>query len=141
MAVMKESTHLTDLEWDIMRVIWAEHPITSAVIIERLNAQESGWHPKTTRTLLGRLVEKQTLGYELRGRAYVYVPRVTEGECTEAASASFLERVFAGSLKPMLAHFVQQRRISKADLKELSELLEGRTEARGEAKGKKKPCK
>jgi len=140
MAIMKESTHLTDLEWDIMRVIWTEHPISSAAIIERLNVAESSWHPKTTRTLLGRLVQKQTLGYELRGRSFVYVPLVTEAECTEAASASFLERVFAGSLKPMLAHFVQQRRISKADLMELSDLLEGRTEEK-EAKRRKKPCK
>jgi BlaI family penicillinase repressor len=140
MTFMKDSTHLTDLEWEIMRIVWAGYPVSSTAIIDRLNTTESRWHPKTTRTLLSRLVRKQTLGYEQRGRTYVYVPRVTEDECTEAASKSFLTRVFGGSLQPMLAHFVRQRRISKADLKELSDLLEGRARE-NEAQGRKKPCK
>jgi BlaI family penicillinase repressor len=137
---MKDSTHLTDLEWEIMRIVWAGHPVSSTVIIERLNATESRWHPKTTRTLLSRLVRKETLGYEQRGRTYVYVPLVTEDECTQAASESFLARVFGGSLQPMLAHFVRQRRISKADLKELGDLLEVRA-LENKAQGRKKPCK
>lgn len=137
---MKDSTHLTDLEWEIMRIVWAGHPVSSTAIIERLNATESRWHPKTTRTLLSRLVRKQTLGYEQRGRTYVYVPLVTEDACTETASESFLDRVFRGSLQPMLAHFVRQKRISKADLKELGDLLEGHA-LENEVQGRKKPCK
>jgi BlaI family penicillinase repressor len=41
-----------------------------------------------------------------------------------AASDSFLDRVFGGSLRPMLAHFVEHRKLSPTELRELRKLLE-----------------
>ena len=121
---MKNTPKISDTEWEIMRVVWARHPVTAADIIAQLTAADPSWHPKTARTLLARLVEKQALDYEERGRVYVYQPRVTEAECVAAASGSFVERVFGGSLKPMLAHFIEQRRLSREELDELRRLLD-----------------
>ncbi len=121
---MKKIPMITNTEWEVMRVIWSQHPATAAEIIERLTAADATWHPKTVRTLLARLVKKKALGYEPHGRTYVYEPLITEHECTMAAGESFLARVFGGSMKPMLAYFVEQRRISKEDLAELAKLLE-----------------
>jgi len=50
----------------------------------------------------------------------------------DAASESFLERVFGGSLKPMLAHFVERKKLSAAEVKELKDLLEKREPGRTE---------
>jgi BlaI family transcriptional regulator, penicillinase repressor len=121
---MKRTPKISDTEWEIMRIVWAQHPITAADIIARLTADDSSWHPKTARTLLARLVEKKALDYEERGRSYVYEPRVTEAECVAAASGSFVERVFGGSLKPMLAHFIEQRQLTREELDELQALLD-----------------
>ena len=121
---MKRTPKISDTEWEIMRIVWAQHPITAADIIAQLTAADPSWHPKTARTLLARLVEKKTLDYEERGRAYVYEPRVTEAECVAAASGSFIERVFGGSLTPMLAHFIAQKRLTRAELDELRALLD-----------------
>jgi BlaI family transcriptional regulator, penicillinase repressor len=121
---MKSVPRISETEWEVMRVVWAKHPIPANEIVQRLAEQDATWHPKTVRTLLARLVRKGALVYEAQGRTYVYEPRVREAECLAAASESFLERVFGGSLKPMLAHFVEQRRLTKQDLKELSDLLE-----------------
>ena len=93
-------------------------------IIAELVRQDASWHPKTARTLLSRLVQKGALDYEAQGRLYVYEPRVREVECVAAASKSFLERVFGGSLTPMLAHFVQHRKLTPQELRELRELLD-----------------
>lgn len=121
---MKTAPKISDTEWEIMRVVWMRHPITAAEIIAALTASDASWHPKTARTLLARLVEKNALDYEEDGRRYVYRPRITEQECVAAASGSFLQRVFGGSLKPMLAHFIEQRRLSREELAELRALLE-----------------
>ena len=121
---MKRTPKISDTEWEIMRIIWAQHPITAADIIARLTDSDPSWHPKTARTLLARLVEKKALDYEERGRAYVYEPRVTESECVAAASGSFVERVFGGSLTPMLAHFIEQKRLTREELDELRALLD-----------------
>jgi BlaI family penicillinase repressor len=137
---MKHIPRISDTEWELMRVVWAKHPISAAEIIERLVATDATWHPKTARTLLARLVQKQALDYETQGRTYVYEPRVTERECVAAASESFVERVFGGSLQPMLAHFVEQRRITQRELSELQRILESTAEAPVEKTGRKS-CK
>jgi BlaI family penicillinase repressor len=122
---MPRIPRISETEWEIMRIVWAQHPITAADIIAQLSASDASWHPKTARTLLARLVEKKALDYEERGRVYVYEPRVTEAECVTAASGSFVERVFGGSLKPMLVHFIEQRKLTRKDLDELQALFDG----------------
>ena len=121
---MKFVPRISDTEWEIMRIVWLKHPLTANEIIEQLTAVDSGWHPKTARTLLARLVRKQALGYEARGRTYVYSPLVSAEDCVGTASESFLDRVFGGSLKPMLAHFVERQKLTRKDLEELGRLLE-----------------
>ena len=121
---MKGAAKISETEWEIMRVIWARHPITAADLVEELTRNDASWHPKTARTLLARLVKKGALEYEPLGRVYVYKPKVSERECQASASRSFLDRVFGGSLKPMLAHFAEEKKLTREDLRELSELLE-----------------
>jgi BlaI family penicillinase repressor len=123
---MKRTPRISDTEWEVMRVIWAKHPITAAEVIERLSASDPSWHPKTARTLLARLVQKQALDYEAQGRTYVYEPLVRERECIAAASESFVARVLGGSLKPLLAHFVERPELTQEDLEDLRRLLDER---------------
>jgi BlaI family penicillinase repressor len=120
---MKSVPRISESEWKVMKAVWASHPCSADEIFARLQSNDPGWHPKTARTLLNRLVKKKALGFEKEGRAYLYCPLVAEEDCVDAASESFLERVFGGSLKPMLAHFVQQKKLSRREIKELRELL------------------
>ena len=134
---MKSVPRISDTEWEIMRILWAQHPLTAGEVIEQLAATDPDWHPKTARTLLARLVQKKALGYKARGRTYVYSPLVGEAECVATASDSFLERVFGGSLEPMLAHFVNRQRLAKNELTELRHLLEETSDGKNKT-GRKK---
>lgn len=125
---MNAAPRISETEWEVMRVIWDRHPVTAAEVIARLTQQDPTWHPKTIRTFLARLVQKGALGYEPAGRRYVYSPRVTESACAAEATESFLGRVFGGSLRPMLAHFVQQRKLSRREIEDLKRILEGKEE-------------
>lgn len=120
---MKTVPKISETEWEIMQVLWADSPLAAQDIIQKLAARDD-WHPKTAKTLLNRLVKKKALGFEKEGRAYLYRPLVTEAECVAAVSDSFLDRVFGGSLTPLLAHFVEHKRISAAEIRELRRLLE-----------------
>ena len=51
---------------------------------------------------------------------------MTENECVKAVSESFLDRVFGGSLKPMLAHFVEHKNLTADEIRDLKRLLEGK---------------
>jgi BlaI family transcriptional regulator, penicillinase repressor len=121
---MKRIPRVSDTEWEIMKVLWAKAPRSAGEVVQTLTDRDPSWHPKTIKTFLTRLVAKQALGFEKEGRAYLYRPLVTEKECVDAASESFLDRVFGGSLKPMLAHFVEHKKLSAAEIRELKRLLE-----------------
>ena len=121
---MKTAPRISDTEWELMRVVWARSPATAANIIATLTARDPSWHPKTARTLLARLVQKKALGFQPQGRAYAYIPLVSEADCVAAASESFVERVFGGSFRPMLAHLVERQHLTPQDLDELRILLD-----------------
>jgi BlaI family penicillinase repressor len=120
---MKKVPRISDTEWEVMKVVWAQAPCSAGQIIETLTRRDSTWHPKTVKAFLSRLVRKGALGFRKEGRAYLYRPVVKEEDCVDAASASFLERVFGGSLKPMLAHFVERKKLSEEEIRELRRVL------------------
>ena len=130
---------ISETEWEVMRVVWGNDPITSNEVLTRLRKADPTWHPKTLRTLLARLVQKGALGYTAERREYRYRPLVSEREAIATASESFAERLFGGSLRPMLAHFVEQRRITREDLEELSLLLERSPKSKTEKPARRKP--
>jgi len=134
---MKLIPRISDTEWEIMRIVWAKHPITASEVIDQLAAKDPHWHPKTVRTLLARLVQKKALGYLQQGRTYAYSPLVGEEECVAHASETFLDRVFGGSLEPMLVHFVSRKKYKQQDLKELSQLLEKSAASRADLRERK----
>src|SRR5580692_6860445 len=113
---MKKIPRISETEWEVMKVVWEQSPCSASQIIAALNRSGS-WHPKTVKAFLTRLVQKKALGYKMDGRAYLYHPLVQRSECAEAASQSFLERVFGGSFQPMLAHFVARKRLSREEIR------------------------
>lgn len=120
---MKKTPRISETEWEVMNVLWRHSPCSAADVIQALQRTDNSWHPRTAKAFLNRLVKKQALGFSKEGRAYVYRPLVTREACIDAASQSFLSRVFGGSLKPMLAHFVQRQKLSAEDIRELRDLL------------------
>jgi BlaI family transcriptional regulator, penicillinase repressor len=119
---MKKIPRISESEWEVMRALWEKGPSTASEVIAAL--PKKGWHPKTVKTLLGRLVKKKAAGFVEEGRTYIYRALVSEKECAAAESASFLERVFGGSLQPMLAHFVERQKLSAEEIRELKRILD-----------------
>jgi len=117
---MKQPVRISEAEWEVMKLLWQRAPQTA----QELAAELAGtWTESTVKTLLNRLVRKGALDYETAGKAFLYSPTITQSECRAAESASFLERVFDGSLSPMLAHFVESHSLSDSELAELEKLV------------------
>src|SRR3974390_919290 len=116
---MKRMPRIAETEVEVMNVVWSQAPCSAGAIIEALLRTDASWHPRTVKAFLNRLVKKKVLGFSKEGRAYAYRPLVRREECVDAASESFLERVFGGSLKPMLVHFVRREKLSPEEIREL----------------------
>ena len=106
-----------------MRVFWERGEATSADVVEALKGTTE-WKPRTIRTMISRLEQKGALTFEEMGREYIYRPAVDEKTCEQAASKSFLDRVFGGQLAPFLANFVENGEYSEKEVAELKRILE-----------------
>lgn len=118
---MSHTPNITEAEWAVMKVFWRKSPRTANEVIDALD--DSGWNPKTIRTLIGRLRKKGALDFEKDGRAHHYFPRVAENECVRQEARSLLQRAGAAVLKPMLAAFLEEENLSDKDIAELKQIL------------------
>ncbi len=125
---MRNIPKISESEWQVMKVLWAENPSTANRIVEVLSPKTT-WKPKTIKTLLNRLVQKKAIGFKKKGREYHYYPLVAEDECIRAESRSFVQRVFGGAAKPMLAAFLENEDLSPEEIKELKRMLNKRGRA------------
>ena len=62
---------ISDTEWEIMHLVWEAGPLFAQAAVDAL-APRRGWSPRTVKTLLGRLVKKGFLGFEVEGKRYRY---------------------------------------------------------------------
>ncbi|MEK3719388.1 penicillinase repressor BlaI [Paenibacillus sp. FSL H8-0034] len=123
---MTNVPQISDAEWEVMKVLWAKMPRTANEVIEALEDQ-TDWKPKTVRTLLNRLTQKQAISYSQENKVYAYFPLVTEDECVRYETESFLKRIYGGAFKPMLVNFLKEDKLSAEDIKELKSILDDKT--------------
>ena len=120
---MSTTPQISDAEWEVMNVLWEESPRSAADVVEAL-AERMQWHPKTVRTLLGRLVRKGAVRFRAEGNHYLYRPAYPREQLVRQESRSFLQRVFGGDASPMLVHFVKEANLSDEEIEELKRILE-----------------
>jgi BlaI family transcriptional regulator, penicillinase repressor len=114
---------ITDSEWIIMEALWENAPRTASQVAKAVASQ--GWADNTVRTLLARLVEKGALkSGENDSGVKEFTPAVKREACVRAESRSFLQRVFRGSSKPLLAHFAANVKLTPEEVEELKRLLD-----------------
>lgn len=113
---------ISNAELEVMKVLWAEAPLPAATVVERIQ-QTSDWHEKTVKTLLSRLVQKGALDYQREGRAYFYQPTIAQQDYQHHVGRSFVQRLFAGKVTPLVASFADSDDLSAEDVAELKALI------------------
>jgi len=98
--------------------IYAEEEIVA------LLEQERGWKRATVVTLLARLTAKGALETEPQGNRFLYTPSVQRTACVAEETRSFLDRMFGGALRPLVAHCAEHQSLTKKDITELKALLD-----------------
>jgi BlaI family penicillinase repressor len=120
---MTRTPSITDAEWEVMNVLWETSPRTAAEVVEALRLK-TDWHPKTVKTLLGRLLRKGVLKAKEEGNRYLYSAAVPRQRYIAEESDSFIDRVFGGDTAPALLHFVRNTRMTRQEIDELRRLLD-----------------
>lgn len=120
---MSKTPPITDAEWEVMTVLWESSPRTAAEVVEALR-DRTEWHPKTVKTLLGRLLRKGVLRAKEEGNRYLYSAAIPRKRYIAEESSSFLERVFGGEATPAVVHFVRNTKLTRDEIDELRRLLD-----------------
>ena len=119
---MRELPQISEAEFEVMKVVWKYAPINTNEITEKLT-QTTNWSPKTIQTLIKRLVSKKALTYEKQSRVFVYTPLVKEDEYIRRESNAFLNRFYDGNIISMLASYIEDDKLSEAEIDTLRSLL------------------
>lgn len=114
---------ISEAEYQVMKIIWANAPISTNEVIEKL-VDTSTWSPKTIQTLLSRLVKKRVLEYKKDSRIFVYTPLVKEEEYLVQESNTFLNKFYDGTLNSMVVNFIEQDKLTKDNIDELKRILD-----------------
>ncbi len=120
----KVAKRLSDAELEIMLVLWhSEQPVSASYILEALEGKRK-WALPTLMTVLTRLIKKDFLSCEKRGRNNFYRSIVEEDAYKEREGKSILEKLYGNSFKSFVTALYQSKAIGEKDLDELRDFLD-----------------
>jgi len=114
---------ISEAESLVMDVLWRRHPLSAEEVIAAL-ADTQQWQEATIKTLLNRLLNKGAVRADKDGRRYLYAPVLKREDWVMGESRSLLDRLFGGRVAPLVAHFSEQRKLSRKDIADLRQLLD-----------------
>jgi predicted transcriptional regulator len=116
-------TQLTDLQLDIVRVLWSEGEATVAEVRDQLPASRD-LATTTVATVLSRLEKQNVVTRRLDGRQYVYRPTVTEHQVRRSMVADLVGSLFEGDPAALVSHLVSDAELEDGDLERVRALLQ-----------------
>ena len=122
----RKSTTLTELELEIMKIVWDHETVTVRDVYETLLKRRKVAYT-TVMTMMKILEEKKYLKKNQADRAYVYRPAQPRRQVIGALVRDFVNRVFNGSAEPLLVHLVEEHDLSKEDLAEIARMRKAKS--------------
>lgn len=114
---------LTEQELEIMKVVWERKTATVRDVYETLR-ERKGVAYTTVMTMMNILEGKGHLVKRPEGRAYVYEPSQARTQVISGMVQEFVDRVFDGAARPLVLGLLQERKLSREDLEEISRLID-----------------
>src|SRR5699024_8513534 len=114
---------ITESEWEIMRVVWARDNVTSKEIIDVLK-QKKDWKPATTKTFIGRLVQKGMLHTEAEGKKYIYSANINESEFVKSTLDETFENICDKDVGNTIVDLISKAMLSFEDIEKMEKALE-----------------
>ena len=113
--------HLTQRELDIMSVLWDLGEATVTEVRDRID-------PDLAYTSISSMIRTLELKRYVshrrgEGKTHVYFPIIEPEKAGESALGRVLNKIYGGSPIKLLAHLVEQNRLSDKELERMRDLL------------------
>ena len=121
---------IPDAELEIMKAIWHNPcPISTSEVKKLIDdTTDNNWTQQTLQSLLNRLIAKEFLKKDKRGKEYIYTPLVSEKDYVEFESGEFLRKMHGNSVAGLMRALFDSNKISESDLEELEKILKDKKE-------------
>ena len=125
----KRQVEMTEVEWEIMRVVWDKEPCAAGTVQEELARRKaaknnsSGKAYSTIKTTMDRMVEKGFLEIEKVRNLQLFKSCISEVDAKHREFRKMLKRAFNGALTPMMQFLIEHEGISKDEASQLRELV------------------
>lgn len=106
-------------EYRFLSILWENEPIASPELVRLCNAQ-LGWKKSTTYTVIKKLTDKGIV----KSENTVVSALVTKDEVDKWQSEELLQRTSKGNIPLFLAAFLKDRKLSRADLDRIRQIID-----------------
>ncbi|MDU6239972.1 MAG: BlaI/MecI/CopY family transcriptional regulator [Bradyrhizobium sp.] len=118
--MQSELPDMSDLERDVMKLVWLRQPVTAEMVRELLDRDLKD---STVRTVLRRLEEKVYVSHRIEGRTYLY----SASRPPEAVAANAVNKIVnwfcRGSVEELLVGMIDEKLIDKRQLKAFADRI------------------
>lgn len=114
---------LSHQEEEAMQAVWKTGEGSVKLFLE--NMAVPGTPYTTLASTIKNLEKKGYLSSRLIGNAYLYKPVISEDEYKKKFMSGFVKDYFADSYKELVNFFVEEKKLSAKELKEIIQLIEG----------------
>lgn len=105
-----------------MKIVWSRDVSTVRDVYEALLERRKIAYT-TVMTMMKILEQKKYLVKTQEDRAYVYHPAKPKNQVIKGMVREFVNRVFNGSAEPLLLHLIEDQRLSKKELEEITRMI------------------
>ena len=116
------SRHPTELELEILKVLWREGPLPGRGIRDAL-AETRDLAYTSVMTIMKIMTEKKYARREKIGGNFIYYARVAEKTVTQRMLRDIVDRVFDGSAAAVMLNLLQTADLDEQELKQLRQIV------------------
>jgi BlaI family penicillinase repressor len=120
---MPSDVELSDLQLDIVRVLWRRKEATAAEVQTALDT-ERGLALTTVSTLLSRLEKRGLVTHRTEGRTFIYRATVSEPEVRHSMLGSLVDTVFKGDPTELVSQLLSAKDLSPDDLDRIRAMVD-----------------
>lgn len=125
------SKHPTELELEILKVLWRLGPSTVRQVRDELAAVRDLAYT-TVMTMMTIMSGKGYVKRNKDGRSYVYQATYQEQKASKNMLQDVVDRLFGGSTRAVMQHLLETSELDEAELKQIRQLINRKTRAKSE---------
>ena len=131
------STHPTDGELEILRILWDRGPSSLSEVCEAMR-RERDVATTTVATMLRVMIDKRLVRRKRAARGHQWSAAVSQSAAARSMVGKLVDGIFDGSASRLVAHLVEAGQLSPKELAELRQLIDSNRVSRKGAKALRK---